>query len=389
MRVGLFTDAYLPEISGVTSAVHGLKKELERLGHEAIVYAPRYNGSLLEEDHVVFFPARPFRFHKTSRVALPYSRIATRSFNALDIVHSHTPFSLGLVAIRAAARYQLPHVHTYHTRLPDYVHYFPRWLRPPKTLVEQYSALICNRCTVVTAPSIPIREELLRYGVRRPIRVLPFGVDLSLFQQEPVWNPRRDLNIPERAPLFLYVGRLAVEKNLPFLLRVFAHVRAEQPSAFLVIVGDGPERRRLEDQCRKDGLERCVAFTGFIERAKLIDLYRAADLFIFASKTETQGLVLVEAMAGATPVVAIGAMGVLDVVRAGENGLFAPEKEDEFARIALELLYDRTRYEQLRQGALKTAAALCAQNSTRQLLAIFEECLRSAKTVGRRQKHFS
>lgn len=384
MRIGLFTDAYLPEISGVTTAVHEFKNELERLGHEAYVYAPLYEGIHNEEAGVFRFRARPFLFYKTSQVALPYNREATRSFKDLDIVHSHTPFSLGAVALVTAMRYHIPHIHTYHTYLAAYLHYLPRPLRPPKKTAEEASAIFCNRCTVVTAPSTSINEELLRYGVHRPIHVLPFGVNLSLFQQEPVWDPRRELGIPKRAHLFLCSGRLAAEKNLRFLLRAFEEIHKTDPGTVFILTGDGPQRGLLQEQVRRGGLNSAVIFTGFIDSAKLIDLYKASDLFLFASKTETQGLVLVEAMAGGTPAVAIGEMGVLDVVRDGVNGILAPEDAKEFGRMALELLNDRGRYERLCQGALRTAEELSTQKSALRFLKLFEECLTPSMATGRK-----
>lgn len=377
MRVGLFTDAYLPEISGVTTAVHWLKEELERQGHEAYIYAPQYGDFQDEEAGVFRFRARPFIFYRTARVALPYDRRAARTFRDLDVLQSHSPFSLGLVALAAGLRHHIPHVHTYHTYLSEYRHYLPRPLRPTKRTAEEASAAFCNRCTAVTAPSTPIKEELLRYGVRRPIHIWPSGVNLHLFQREAVWEPRRALEIPEEAPLFLYSGRLAKEKNLSFLLSAFGRIRAAEGRAVLVLAGDGPERERLKAQAEQSGLSPSVVFTGFLDQPRLIDLYKAADLFLFTSKTETQGLVLVEAMAGGAPAVAIGEMGVLDVIRDGVNGLLAPEEEEGFARVALDLLDDPERHARLRLGALRSAEELSTQNSTRRLLEIFTECLAS------------
>ena len=211
--------------------------------------------------------------------------------------------------------------------------------------------------------------------MRRPIYVLPFGVNLYLFEKEPVWNPRQELGVPLDSPLFLYSGRLAKEKNLLFLLRAFAHIHARDPRAVLVLAGNGPEREKLQAQVASDGLSRAVRFTGFLDHPRLIDLYKAADLFLFTSKTETQGLVLVEAMAGGAPAVAIGEMGVLDVVRDGVNGILAPEDEETYAALALDLLADRERCEALRLGAVRSAQELSSQNSTRRLLEIFEDCL--------------
>jgi 1,2-diacylglycerol 3-alpha-glucosyltransferase len=375
MRIGLFSDMYVPEICGPTSVVRGLKEELEQLGHEVYVYAPQYPGHQEEEERVYRFRAHPFLFYRTSQFALPYNREAARSFQHLDIIHSHTPFSLGSVAIVASHRHRLPHFHTFHGYLTGYRHYLPRLIRPPKKTVEGFSALFCNRCTTVLTPSSPMKEELLRYGVHRLIHVLPFGVKLAAFEQEPVWDPRGALGIPDNAPLFLCSGRLAQEKNLSFLLRAFAEIHKKIPQAILVLTGDGPARETLKHQAKELGLEDAVVFTGFLDYAELVDLYRAVDLFLFASKTETQGLVLVEAMAGGTPVVAIGELGVLDIVKEDVNGILVPEDVEKYAQATLDLLGDRNRYEKLRVGALETAQILSTRNCTHRLLALYETCL--------------
>jgi glycosyltransferase involved in cell wall biosynthesis len=375
MRIGLFSDAYLPEISGVTTTVHWLKEDLERLGHEVYVYVPAYKGATDDDERTFRFRAGKFAFHKASRVAIPYSRAAMRSLKDLDILHSHTPFSMGLVAVGAATRYHIPHVNTYHTHLMQDRQYLPRPLRPPERETGKLIAAFCNRCTVITAPSTPIKEELLSYGVHRPIHVFPFGVKLSLFQQKPVWDPRQELQISESAPLFLYAGRLAMEKNLSFLLHAFARIYRQDPRAVLVLAGDGPTREDLEELARESGLSDAVRFAGFLDHPCLIDLYKAANLFIFSSKSETQGLVLVESMAAGTPVVAIGELGVLDIVRDGVNGFFAPEDEEEFARIALDLVNDEALYARLKAGSLETAEDLSTHHSTLRLLEVFAGCL--------------
>jgi 1,2-diacylglycerol 3-alpha-glucosyltransferase len=375
MRIGLFSDAYLPEISGVTTTVSWLKEELERLGHEVYLYVPGYKGHQETDEHIIRFPAGRFAFHKASRVALPYRLEASRSFGRLDILHSHTPFSMGLAAIGASTRHHIPHVHTYHTHLMEDRRYLPRPLRPPERETERLIAAFCNRCTTVTAPSTPIKDELIRYGVSRPIYVFPFGVKLSLFAQEPVWSPRAALQIPVDAHLYLYVGRLAMEKNIAFLLRAFALIRKEDPRAVLVLAGDGPKRADLEALSEELGLHETVRFAGFLAHPQLVDLYKAADLFLFSSKTETQGLVLVEAMAGGVPAVAIGALGVLDVVQDGVNGLLAPEDEARFAQAVLDLMAEPETYERLKRGARETAEALSTHHSTLRLLQVFEECL--------------
>ncbi len=374
MHIGLFSDAYLPEISGVTTTVNWLKEELERLGHVVYVYAPHYAG-VEDEPRVFRFRSGTFAFHKASRVAIPFNLAASKSFKSLDILHSHSPFSLGLVAIGASMRHHIPHVHTYHTHLMEDRYYLPRPFRPREQEAAKIISAFCNRCTLITAPSTPIKEELLSYGVRRPITVFPFGVKLSLFKQPPTWDARSELNIPEDAKVLLYAGRLAMEKNLPFLIRTYEQIHKQIPSSVLVLAGDGPLRALTEQQVREMDIANSVRFAGFLDHPRLVDLYKASDLFVFASKTETQGLVLAEAMAGGTPAVAVGALGVLDVVQDGVNGILVPEDEEVFIEQVVSLMGDEERYLSLQQGALARAEELSTKNSTLRLLQVFDECL--------------
>ena len=373
MHVGLFTDAYLPEITGVTRVVSLLREELERRGHVTSVYAPRYPQAMEDDKRTYRFRAGSVFYYRTARMALPYNHRALASFASLDVVHSHTPFSLAYAAMIAAMRHRLPHVQTYHTYLSEYRHYVPRPFRPPVRAAESYSALLCNRCTTITVPTAPIRDELLRYGVRRPIHVLPFGADMRLYERPVEWDPRAAYDLDDDVPLLLCAGRIAMEKNLLFVLRAFERIRAAEPRATMVFTGDGPLRPRLEEESRRLGIESSVRFTGFIPTQHLVNLYQAADLFLFASKTETQGLVLVEAMAGGTPAVALPELGVRDVVCDGVNGLYAPEDENLFAEAAIRILRDRALHDTLSRGARETAQHMSVQTFTGRIIEIYDE----------------
>ena len=373
MRIGLFTDAYLPEVTGVTTAVSQLRAELERLGHETYVYAPRYDRPFEEQPRTFRFRAGPVFAYKTARMAVPYSREAAKSFGVLDVVHSHTPFSLAYAAFVAAYRHKLPHVQTYHTYLSQYRHYVPRPIRPSVRITERYSAALCNRCSVVTVPTRSIHDELVRFGVHRPIRILPFGPDMTVYAQPAAWEPRRAMAIPDGDPLLLYAGRMAEEKNLRFILAAFAKVHETAENAVMVWAGDGPLRAWLEEEGRRLGLEDVLRFPGFLDRQRITDLYKETDLFLFASKTETQGLVLAEAMAAGAPAVAVRAMGVRDVVEDGVSGVLVPESLDDFAAAVTGMLCDPSLRARLGEGARRAAEAMSLQNCARRFAEIYEE----------------
>lgn len=370
MRIGLFTDTYLPEVNGVVTVVRLMEQELRRAGHEVYTFAPAYPGFQADSPGVFRFPSIHFAYYKGMRIAWPYSRPALRVIPTLEILHSHDPFSMGLLAIWASKRYGIPHVHTYHTLYAEYRRYLPRPIRPTRGMAARLSRAFCNRCQALIAPSSQMKRELEGYGITRPIYPLPFGIDEAEFARPISWDARVALGLPNE-DLLLYVGRLGLEKNLEFLLRAYKRLLQDRPQARLILVGEGPHRRALEGYAAELGLQGRAIFTGFLPREKLIDLYKQATLFVFASKTETQGLVLLEAMMAGLPPVAIGAMGVLDLVSSGETGLLVNEDEAEFARACLRLLEDEQERRRLGEAARRWAEGRTARASTEKLLEIY------------------
>ena len=369
MRIGLFTDTYIPEVNGVVTVLKMMTRELRREGHEVYVFCPSYPNGDDFCTGVYRFPSLKFIFYKGMRVAIPYNRSALRLIPSLDIIHSHDPGSIGLMALWASKRYYIPHVHTYHTLFMDYRRYLPRLIRPTRGMVKSMSRLLCNRCNAIIAPSCQMKNELESYGITRPIYALPFGVDEEEFSHEISWNVETELDIHTK-DLLLYVGRLGIEKNLDFLLRSFRQLLPLRPGARLIIAGDGPQRQSLERYVMSLGIAPFVTFLGFLQRSDLIDLYKQA-LFVFASKTETQGLVLVEAMMAGAAVVAVGIMGPRDIITSGETGILVGEDENEFARACNRLLQDGNERQRIGMAAREWARSQNSQVSTKRLLDIY------------------
>ncbi len=384
LTIGFFTDTYVPQINGVATLLPILDRLLTKQGHRVYTFAPSYHGRRwsLEGERVFRFPALKFLYHKESRVTIPYHREAWRAFQELDVIHSHTPFSLGVLAIRLSRRYDVPHLHTYHTLFTEYLHYLPRYLRPTPAMVARISRAFCNRCDAVTVPSSSMKEELTSYGITVPIHTLPFGMDLEDFAGPPQIDVQRELSLPEGEQLLLCAGRLSREKNVSFLLRAFQRVLQHQPAVRLIIVGDGPARGELEHEAKQLGIARQVTFTGYLPWKTLIDYYKSADLFVYASKTEAQGIVFVEALASGLPVVAVGEMGALEAVDHGINGLLIQDDEDAFAEAVLGLLRDENRLGEMRRAALVRAEKTSIQRSLETLLGIYHHMLEARQPVG-------
>ena len=373
MKIGIFTDTYTPEINGVVTVLEMMGRELSREGHEVYVFCPSHPTGDEFNTAVYRFPSIKFMFYKGMRVAIPYNRSALRLIPSLDIIHSHDPGSLGLLAIWASKRYHIPHIHTYHGLYMGYRHYVPRVIRPTPRFVRSVSRLLCNRYNAIIAPSDQMKRELEGYGVTRPIYSLPFGVDPEEFSHEIRWNAREAFNLPTEE-LLLYAGRLGVEKNLDFLLRSFKQLLSIRPNARLILAGDGPQRQILEERALNLGIAPYVVFTGFLKRRDLIDLYKQT-LFVFTSKTETQGLVLVEAMMAGAAVVAVGVMGPLDIISSGETGILVEEDEAQFARACGRLLEDGQERHRLGTAAREWALSQSSQVSTKKLYEIYRSCM--------------
>ena len=345
MRVALFTNNYLPFCGGVTISVETLRRGLEARGHEPWVFAPRFPGLPQMASRTIRYPSIPATTYPDFALAIPYSARVARLVGRLhfDVFHAHHPFLLGPAARRLARRHRRPLVFTYHTRYEKYAHYVPLRRSVVERLAVSLSTRFAARADAVLAPSAVIRDELLRRGVSAPIAVVPTGVDLDQFQPGERAAARRALGLPEGGPVLLYVGRLDREKSVDRLLLAFERIASTLPESRLVLVGQGTEADRLQRLAAATAVGGRVQFRGVQPHDMLARFYQAADLFLFASETETQGLVLAEAAACGLPAVAVAAPGADEVVRDGETGLLTKNASLAIAEAAIGLLLDPER----------------------------------------------
>lgn len=372
MRIGFFTDTYTPQINGVVTSIKLFAEALERQGHEVYIFAPTPRQST-DTARVVRIPSVPFAFQPEMRLASLYSQHAyqlVRRAN-LDIVHSHDPFAVGLFGLAVAKRFRLPYVHTYHTLYPEYVHYV--WeTKFTRAMAERLSRDFCDQCDLVLAPSTKIERALAEWGVTAPIELLPTGIDTERFsRRDPtaVAALRNRFAIPENDRLLTFVGRIGLEKNIDMLVDAIARVKT--PGARLLVVGDGPYRPDLDEHIASLGVADRVTFTGYLRGDEVAAAYAASDAFFFASTSETQGLVVAEAMASGLPVVAVQDLAIGDAVVDGANGYLTPEDPGALARAVDALLSDPAKREAMGAESVRRAQDLRIDRMAERLAGLY------------------
>ena len=327
MRISMITNTYLPHVGGVALSVDSFTREYRKLGHDVLVIAPTFEGLPEEEDGVVRVPAIQEFNGSDFSVRLPIPLYLNQALDRFqpEIVHSHHPFLMGDTAARISASRSVPLVFTHHTRHEVYTHYVPIGLESLKTFVIEMATGYANLCDRVIAPSQSMSDLLQNRGVTTPIEPIPTGVDPHVFKDGAGDEFRKERGIPVDAFVVGHLGRLAPEKNLEFLMNATLDFLDRFPKAWLIVAGDGSSKTYLEEIVKARGLHPRVLFPGTVQGQEKVDCYHAMDVFAFSSHSETQGMVLAEAMACGVPVIGIDAPGVREVVRDRENGRLLPE----------------------------------------------------------------
>ncbi|MEG6522051.1 glycosyltransferase family 4 protein [Desulfotomaculum sp. 1211_IL3151] len=378
MRIGIFTDSYTPYVSGVVRSIELFTSELKQLGHEVIIFAPNYPG-IAKEENVYRFPSIPSLTNQEFYLAIPLTR-GLQSYikeKPLDIVHVHSPFILGRLGAKIAKSFGLPLVFTYHTLYDQYSHYAPIGKNVSKELIRKLCVEFCNRCQLVITPTEIISSHIKKMGVKTKVNWLPTGINLAEFiDQDKGWL-KRSYGINPNEFVLLFVGRTGKEKNIPFLLNSFSQVNSHYPNTTLIIVGEGPEMDNLKKLTKDLALEKKVIFTGIIRRENLIKAYCGADLFVFASQTETQGLVIAEAKAAGLPTIAIDAFGVSNMIQNGADGFLVPPDIQLFSEKIINLMSDTELRIKMGQRALASVQTLSSQNCARKLEQYYGELIQA------------
>lgn len=383
MRIGIFSESYEPVLNGVSVSILTLTRELKKLGHKIYVFAPGYRGHVDVENETLRFPSVRTRVAPDYPLAIPYLPKLVQRVAALelDIIHAHTPFMLGWLGLRLARRLKIPIISTNHTQYTEYAHYFPLAPRAvTRSFIVGLMRRYYNRCDGVVVPSGPIAAVLREYGIRTPIHVIPTGISLDTSRDEEARaRIREEHGIPAYARVLLFVGRLAREKNLELLLEAFERLARKHRDIYLFIVGGGP----YESECRRAAstlkCSRRVAFSGSVPRDKVAKYYSAGDIFTFPSATETQGLVLCEALKAGLPCVAVNAGGSPEMVVDGEDGFLTEDNADDFLSKINLLLSDRALMQQLSARAVENSGRFSPRGMAARMLEAYEAVIAGAK----------
>ncbi|MEM1205819.1 MAG: glycosyltransferase [Acidobacteriota bacterium] len=343
MKILFISDVCAPRVNGVSTSITTFRDELQKIGHRVDLVAPRY-GDEPDQPGVTRVGGWRVPFDPEDRIMSRRRVLALRDDIAregYDLIHVQTPFVAHRVGVTLARELAIPVVETYHTYFEEYLfHYVPfapkRWMR---RIARRFSRVQCNQVDAVVVPSRAMEEVLAGYGVETRMERIPTGLVPEHFRGGNGAAFRERYRIHQGRPTLVHIGRLAHEKNVDFILRTLRRVADQVADILLVIAGEGPALEHLKRKAVDLGLGDHVLFVGYLDRNKeLLDCYRAADAFVFASRTETQGLVLLEAMALAVPVVSTAVMGTRDILEPGLGCLVAEEDEEDFARKVLSLL---------------------------------------------------
>lgn len=381
MRIGVFSESFHPVQNGVTTSVLTLVNGLRGHGHRVRVFAPAHQEQREPELNVLRFPSFVTAFNRQYPVAVPFfPRLALAThFSGLrfDVVHTHTPFVLGLTGANLAISRRIPLVTTFHTLYSEYAHYVP--LVPDmvtQNLIDHYLPWYYNRCTEVICPSEVAANALRALGVERPIVIIPTGVPLprpEAIDANARAETRAALGFDARTPLLAYAGRLAPEKNIGWLLETFVTILARVPAARLLLIGGGPHQELLKAEALALGIADSVRFLGPTPRRQIDALYAVADVFCFPSPSETQGLVVGEARAAGAPCVVVDAGGAPETVVEDEDGYRTPVGDrDAFAARVVAILADPELRGRLHANALQNARRYTPENMVRQVIEVYE-----------------
>jgi glycosyltransferase involved in cell wall biosynthesis len=377
MHVAFFTNTYHPVVNGVVQSIHDFRYALAAQGHQVFVFAQHVKNYQDKEPFIFRYPAFKWPTRHEYPLTIPLSPFVDWVLPSLklDVIHSHHPVLIGNAAVHQARQLDLPLVFTHHTRYKMYSHYVPLSSKLVETAIDQWLDDYMSKCHHIIVPSESIKQMLANeYGITSQITALPTGLSLSLYQRTDGQAVREAQGWGQDIVL-VSVGRLAKEKNQDTLLKAVAQVMQTHANVRLVLIGDGDERKWLKKLAGELGITGRVEFTGNMPHQEVVAYLKAADIFCFASITETQGLVTMEALAAGLPVVAVDAAGTNDVMENRREGFLTENNSEALAQAINQLIIDKSLREQFKAAAHKRAESLSIEAQAQKLLGVYEQAI--------------
>lgn len=380
LRIGLFTDTYAPQVNGVSISLQLVSEGLTRRGHQVTVFAPNFPGYKDNEPGVFRIPSLKYLNKPPIYVAVLGTPRTTWSLTRkhFDVLHAHSPLTVGFLAYVMASTSHLPLIYTYHTSITDYTHYLK--VIGGTSIIRRgarwFSTATTNLGDQVIVPSPKFRRLLLEQNVRKPIHTIPNGIDLSNFRVSK--NPRkfrRGIGCKPDAPILLSVGRIDPEKRLDFLIDVFVHMADQFPNARLVFIGDGSARKHLEERAAATNVNDRIHFLGMVDRVDLPDILHDATVFLSASTTETQGIAMLEAISAGLPVVAVKDDAFEGMIENNQNGYLVPLDVGAFSDTLVKLLSDPEKLVQYGKRSTELSEKFSIEGQVRSLENLYFEAI--------------
>lgn len=379
----MFTDSYRPQVNGVVTSIDIFAESLRAMGHKVYIFAPEC-PSAKNEKFVYRFSSVEFRAYKEYRIGVPYKILSDPRIKKIkfDVVHVHTPFSMGITGIAFARHYKLPTVGTFHTLIPDYTHYFIGNKRLQKIRIVKkflrgfawkYIKWFYNMCNVVIAPSEHIMKELKRNGVQKAICEIPTGIKIKRinFKKSTL---RKKHGFGKNDKIILHVGRITKEKNIESVIRAFQKLKNNEK---LVITSDGPAKKEIESLCSKLRINDRIFFTGYLPENELAEYYHLSDVYVMASETETQGIVLLEAALAGLPIVVLDAPVTANFVQENDAGIVT--KKHNLSKTIEKVLADKTMKKKIIEKRSSIKKKYNIDVCTKELVDVYKNAARNAK----------
>jgi len=378
MNIGLFTDTYYPQINGVATSLLTLEKELTAMGHKVYIFTVS-DPNATHKDNVFRMPSMPLFFSKGHRIGISYPPqiLLTIRKLKLDLIHTHSEFTLGIFGKVVSEVLGIPLIHTYHTMWEDYVHYVGGGHVVGPKAARLYSRIFCNRAKVVIAPTAKTKESLLSYGVKKPIKIIPTGIDFapfspSSYSADEISALRESIGLKPKDKVLLSIGRVAKEKSMDLILRNLPKIAEHIPKIKMVIVGDGPALEDIKALAKTLGLKKHLLCTGSRPFAEIGKYYQIGDVFVSASTSETQGLTYAEAMAAHLPVVAKLDKSITGLIKHKETG-YTFETQEEMIDAVVDAIANKKERERIISHALKSLKPMSSQRFGHSIAALYAD----------------